>query len=70
MNTRRNGRNEAAENSASTNINRVINAEAGQVLPMSPARQSRDLAAPQALTDEYSHTGMEEASPTPPDHVV
>ncbi len=70
MNTRRNARNEAVENSAGTNINRVINAEPGQVLPMSPARQSRDLAAPQALTDEYFHSGMEEASPTPPDPPV
>ncbi len=52
MNTRRNGQNEAAENSARTNVSRVINAEAGQVLPMSPARQSRDLAAPQALVTD------------------
>ena len=66
MNTRRNGRNDASENSANTNINRVINAEPGQVLPTSPARQARDLAAPQVLANEYSHSGMEEASPTPP----
>ena len=70
MNTRRNGRNDASENSANTNINRVINAEPGQVLPTSPARQARDLVAPQALANEYSHSGMEEASPTPPDPPV
>jgi hypothetical protein len=70
MNTRRNGRSEAGENSASTNFNRVVNAEPGQVLPTSPARHLRDLAGPQALVDEYSHSGIEEASPTPPDPPV
>ncbi len=70
MNTRRGSRNEAAENSASNNSNRIINAEPGQVLPTSPARWSRELAAPQDLGDEYANTEMEHASPNLPDPPV
>ena len=70
MNTRRGTRNEAAENSASNNSNRIINAEPGQVLPTSPARRSRELAAPQDLGDEYVNTEMEHASPNLPEPPV
>ena len=66
MNTRRGARNEAAENSTSSSFNRIINAEPGQALPTSPARRSRDLAAPQVLADEYAKHSNEQTSPTQP----